>query len=226
MFRSQKEIKLRTSKNNADIVLNILEGKSHEKHDQMPIHVNVNAVFSKYSIVPLKNINFGPMQYGEQVTRNFEIRNEGLFDFKFAICDNKDQEAKQKIREQRAKEMEDRINGAAEEQKEDPKAKAKKPDAKAKGKDKGKGEPVPEGGLLEVSQYNVSPATGDIAVGSSAVINVTFKAEGAKFYESVLAIDISGRDPADQADGIPFEVCAESSIPGINTIDMDQVFEE
>jgi hydrocephalus-inducing protein len=177
-------------------------------------------VFSKYSIVPLKNINFGPMQYGEQVTRSFEIRNEGLFDFKFAICDNKDQEAKQKIKEQRAKEMEDRINGAAEEQKEDPKAKAKKPDPKAKGKGKDK-EVVPEGGLLEVTQYQVSPATGDIAVGSSAVINVTFKAEGAKFYESVLAIDVSGRDPTDQPDGIPFEVCAESSIPGINTTDMD-----
>lgn len=121
--------------------------------------------------------------------------------------------------------MEDRINGASEEQKEDPKAKAKKPDPKAKGKDKNKEQP-PEGGLVEVSQYSVTPATGDIAVGSSAVVNVTFKAVGAKFYESVLAIDVSGRDPADQTDGIPFEVCAESSIPGINTKEMDQIFEE
>lgn len=52
-------------------------------------------------------------------------------------------------------------------------------------------------------------------------MNVTFKAEGAKFYENVLAIDVSGRDPQDQADGIPFEICAESSIPGINATDMD-----
>jgi hydrocephalus-inducing protein len=183
--------------------------------------VNVNAVFSKYSIVPLKNINFGPMRYGEQVTRSFEIRNEGLFDFKFAICDYKDQDAKQRIREQREKEMNDRINGAAEEQKEDPKAKAKKPDPKAKPKGKGAKEEPPEGGLLEVSQYSITPAQGDIAVGSSAVVNVTFKAEGAKFYENVLAIDVSGRDPQDQPEGIPFEICAESSIPGINATDMD-----
>lgn len=61
VFESKQEIKLRTSKNNADIVLSILEGKSGEKHQTLPIHVNVNAVFSKYSIVPLKNINFGPM---------------------------------------------------------------------------------------------------------------------------------------------------------------------
>ena len=41
------------------------------------------------------------MQYGEQVTRSFEIRNEGQFDFKFAICDYKDEEAKKKIRDER-----------------------------------------------------------------------------------------------------------------------------
>ena len=64
-FQSQKELKLKTSKNESDIVLNIIEGKSQEKHTQIPINVNVNAVFSKYSFTPLKNINFGPMTYGE-----------------------------------------------------------------------------------------------------------------------------------------------------------------
>jgi hydrocephalus-inducing protein len=86
--------------------------------------VNVNAVFSKYSITPLKTINFGPMQYGEQVTRSFEVRNEGLFEFKYAICDDQDHEAKSRIKEERLKEQEERIHGAQEE-KEDPKAAAK-----------------------------------------------------------------------------------------------------
>lgn len=58
------------------------------------------------------------------------------------------------------------------------------------------------------------------------MVQVTFNALGAKFYESILAVDIADRDPQDQADGIPFELCAESSIPGINTEDLDQVFEE
>lgn len=94
--------------------------------------MNVNAVFSKYSITPLKTINFGPMQYGEQVTRSFEVRNEGLFEFKYAICDDQDHEAKSRIKEERLKEQEERIHGAQEE-KEDPKAaaKGKKPDPKA-----------------------------------------------------------------------------------------------
>jgi hydrocephalus-inducing protein len=60
-FKSEKEIKLKTTKTTSDIILNILEGKSQEVHNQIPINVNVNAVFSKYSITPLKNINFGPM---------------------------------------------------------------------------------------------------------------------------------------------------------------------
>ena len=103
----------------------------------------MNAVFSKYSFTPLKNINFGPMTYGEQVTRTFEVRNEGLFEFKFAVCDSKDEEAKKRIKEERLKEIEERVKGA-EEKKEDAKADpkgakkpepakaapAKKPDAK------------------------------------------------------------------------------------------------
>ena len=122
--------------------------------------------------------------------------------------------------------MEDRIKGLEEEKEEGAKggAKGKKPEpAKAppKGKDaKGKEAP-PEGGLIEVSQYSITPATGCIPPGSAAVVNVTFKAKGAKFYESTLAIDVANRDPNDQSNGIPFELCAESCIPGINTTDMD-----
>lgn len=133
-FLSQREIKLKTtSQQPSDLVLNILEGESQDVHQPIPINVNVNAVFSKYSITPLKTINFGPMQYGEQVTRSFEVRNEGLFEFKYAICDDQDKEAKARIKEERQKEMEDRIHGTQEAQ-EDPKAvKGKKADPKAKG---------------------------------------------------------------------------------------------
>ena len=54
----------------------------------------MNAVFSKYSIAPLKNLNFGPMQYGETTQRSFEVRNEGLFEFKYAICDYNNEDEK------------------------------------------------------------------------------------------------------------------------------------
>jgi len=51
------------------------------------------------------------MQYGENVTRSFEVRNEGLFDFKYAICDFNNEDEKNKIREERKKEAEERLSG-------------------------------------------------------------------------------------------------------------------
>ena len=77
-----------------------------------------------------------------------------------------------------------------------------------------------------MSQYTVSPAVGSIPSGSSAIVTVTFNAQGAKFYDSTLCIDIANRDPRIMPDGIPFQLCAESAIPGINTHDFDQIFEE
>lgn len=123
--------------------------------------------------------------------------------------------------------MEERIKGLEEKKEEvkDPKKKQEPAKPAAKKDPKAKDAP-PEGGLIEVTQYSITPATGQIPPGSAALINVTFKAKGAKFYESTLAIDVANRDPADQPDGIPFELCAESSIPGINTEDLDQIFEE
>lgn len=41
-----------------------------------------------------------------------------------------------------------------------------------------------------------------------------------------MCIDIANRDPKIMPEGIPFQLCAESSIPGINTGDFDQIFEE
>ena len=53
--------------------------------------MNVNAVFSKYTVTPLKNINFGPMMYGESRVRSLEIKNNGLFEFAYEICDFADE---------------------------------------------------------------------------------------------------------------------------------------
>ena len=75
--------------------------------------------------------------------------------------------------------------------------------------------------MISVSQYTITPAIGSIAPGSAAVISVTFAAQGSKFYNSTLAVDVACRDPNDNPDGIQFHLAAESSIPGINTTDLD-----
>ena len=130
-FKSHKEIKIKTNKQSAHLTLTILECDQNEKHQSIPILVNVNAVFSKYSIAPLKNLNFGPMQYGESTTRQFEVRNEGLFEFKYAICDFNNEDEKAKIREERKKEAEERALGPKKEEVDPKDAKGKKADPKA-----------------------------------------------------------------------------------------------
>lgn len=224
-FESKKEFKMKTTQSTSDIKLTIVEGGSKEKFNEIPINFNVNSVFSKFTIVPLRNINFGPMQYGEKKELAFEIKNNGQFPFNFALCDFMDEEAKKAIREERHKEIEDRRAEALGAGLEDPKDKGKKaePKAPAKGKD-AKG--APDGEELKVSQYSIRPKSGVIEPDSSASIKIHFTAEGAKFYEKALAIDISGRDFSDQPNGIKFDISAESCIPGINTKDLDAVFEE
>ena len=79
-----------------------LEGKTEELYnpkDPIKINVNFNSVFSKYSIIPLKNINFGPIQFNDQKTLTFEIKNNGLFEFNYAIFDYYDEESRKKLEE-------------------------------------------------------------------------------------------------------------------------------
>lgn len=167
------------------------------------------------------------MQYGEEKDLAFEIKNNGLFPFKYAICDFNDEEAKNTIKEEREKEIQERRDealGVGSEEAKDPKA--KKVDPKAKPGKEAKGGAAAEGEELQVSQYTIRPKTGVIEPENSASIKIHFKAEGAQFYEKALAIDISGRDFQDQPEGIKFDVSAESCIPGINAEDLDSVFEE
>lgn len=182
----------------------------------------MEAVFSKFTISPLRNLNFGPMQFGNEMKRTFEIKNDGQFEFKYAICDFENEEEKAKIREERQREMEGRLAEKGEEKEEAKGGKgAKKPDPKAKPAKGGKAEAVPDGTVVQVSQYTISPAIGSIAPDSSAVVTVTFNAQGAKFFDSTICVDIANKDPSNLPDGIPFQLAAESSIPGINSKDFD-----
>ena len=62
-FSSLKEVKLKTNNNTTDINMEVLEGKTLEITKIVPINVAVNSVFSNYSVTPLKNMNFGPVQF-------------------------------------------------------------------------------------------------------------------------------------------------------------------
>ena len=47
--------------------------------------MTARSVFSKYSIVPTADINFGPMLVSTKKTKSFVIENKGEFDFRYSI---------------------------------------------------------------------------------------------------------------------------------------------
>lgn len=212
-FCSKEELKLKTTGSTTDIVLEILEGKSLEIFNKVMVNVAVNAVFSKYSLTPIKTINFGPMQFEEARTRQFELKNEGIFEFNYSIFDYNDESKRKEVMgiEQPEK---------PEEGKADPKKKA---EPKAPAKKDGKKEAT---GDLRIGPWSIDPPMGSIAPDSSQTIKVTFKGTGQKLCEQKLGIHVSRRDPDDQPMGILYEVVAESCIPGINTENFASIFEE
>ena len=60
----------------------------------------------------------------------------------------------------------------------------------------------------------------------SVLIEVFFEGCHQRIFEQKLGIDISGRDPDDQPDGVIYEIIAESCVPGINCENFEQIFEE
>lgn len=58
---SSKKLKLRTNNATSDLVMEILEGKTLELFKPVAINVSLNAVYSEYSINPVRSINFGPI---------------------------------------------------------------------------------------------------------------------------------------------------------------------
>jgi len=76
-FIATRELKMRTNHSTTDLTMEILEGKTLELFKPVPINVAFNAVYSKFSILPIRSINFGPIQFNENKTRLLEIKNEG-----------------------------------------------------------------------------------------------------------------------------------------------------
>ena len=237
MFRSKEEVELRTYNETAQIGLEILEGKTLESHHKVMINVKVVAKFSKYSIIPVKNINFGPIAFNDKKTREFEIRNEGMFEFNFTIFDYFDDVRRNEAIEEEQKMIRDieeaRIAALALQQsgkagKKDAKKDAKKaePQKKDTKKDPKKGAD-PYAGQLAVGQWRIDPPNGTVLPnGGSQPIKVTFLGQGQQLYEQKLGIHVTRRDPNDQPKGILYEVVAESCIPGIVTENYEAIFEE
>jgi len=81
-FQSQTEVHL---KNNKDIQVKIIEVMTGEVESEFDITVDADAEFSKLRLQPLRGLNFGALRFGNERTRNFELRNDGIFPFTYKI---------------------------------------------------------------------------------------------------------------------------------------------
>ncbi|KAJ1491732.1 hypothetical protein T484DRAFT_1773430 [Baffinella frigidus] len=72
-------------KDNTELRCHVSELLTKEDIFITPISINVKSVFSKYRILPQKGVAFGALTYDTSRTRNFDIVNQGEFEFAFTI---------------------------------------------------------------------------------------------------------------------------------------------
>ncbi len=133
----------------------------------------------------------------------------------------KEERDNKELEDQKLKEQE--IKDALENVGKNVKKPAAKPAANDKDKNKGKNK---EDGSLKIDRFSILNPKGGVLPGQSVKIDINFNAEGNKFYNKNIAINIHGRHPDDNPLGIPYDLSAESCIPGIETKDYDMIFEE
>ncbi|XP_027128846.1 hydrocephalus-inducing protein homolog isoform X3 [Larimichthys crocea] len=193
----------------------------------LPVTVSVKSVFSRYTITPAYDINFGPLVYGSKKNLSFTIENNGVFETCFTIyCTITDPaspgRAGMNCREfagvvkkpsddmgQGKKMSQESLFGAA---------------GKQRSKSIQKDTRIPQN-CLTMGVFSVSPCTGSLQPGSQQVVTVNCAGEQLGNWSQILLIDISDRDPSVQPEGIPYRLLAEVCRPGI-TLDMASIFEE
>ena len=83
-------------------------------------------------------------------------------------------------------------------------------------------------GTLDIGRFSMVPSGGSIEPGTMVPFEVKFVPDGEKCYKETIRIEISGRDPNNeqQSSSLIYEFTGESCFPGINTIDIESIFEE
>ncbi|KAJ8272065.1 hypothetical protein COCON_G00109240 [Conger conger] len=182
----------------------------------IPIKVSLQSVFSKYSVMPSTDINFGPLVYGSRKTRTFTVENKGHFEIRFTISRmSKDQPlATQKkgigpLKRSRSRESQSSKNSRA--RRHDFVQKEAAAAAQTR---------------ITMGVFTVSPGFGALAPGAQQVVTVDCVADQTGKWEEFLVLDVADRDPSDHPDGVPYQLAAEVCVPEILCRDFSSIFEE
>ncbi|CAK4295658.1 unnamed protein product [Aphanomyces euteiches] len=81
---------------------------------------------------------------------------------------------------------------------------------------------------LVIGQFSISPSSGSLDPGRILTFDVAFLPHGAAVFREMVRLEISGRDPNNEyeSSALTYEMNGESCYPGINTDDMESIFEE
>jgi len=187
------------------------KNKEPVEHKVAPVRVGVTAVYNSWYVTPPRGLNFGPVERGEKTSRQFVLRNIGIFPFDWCLFSPSDP----------AKYGADLL-------------------------------PQSIGAELSVSPFKVTPTSGRLDPDVDVPINVEFTADGDEDFDSKVSLWVYGVQDEDSmmlsgpgkkgaasaaltdkvSEGNPviatstYMLTGQSCVPGINTTDLQTVFEE
>ena len=232
-------------KDNRDIRCVITEPHTGEAVEEFSVVTSAVATWSRFRLQPRRGINFGPVAFNaDSVTKTFELKNEGEFEFVFTVQGKGLPSAPHEaaIRQATPKAL------LSPEEQAELEAAAATPAVPEKGgaKGKGKGAAAPaaagrkgsKGAVkpalevpddpLSLGRFEIAPSGGLVQPGQSVSVTVRYSPENACAHRESLCLRVSGSDPSDGACALAasYDLLAESCVPGIVTSDWRDIFEE
>ncbi|TNN13811.1 Hydrocephalus-inducing protein, partial [Schistosoma japonicum] len=178
----------------------------------IPIKLSVKAEFSKFTITPAKDINFGSLILNNHKTRQLIIENNGDYEFRYSIIPiskmlellaareaylNKESigAVKHKVSQHRNRRFDPTMLSSLQSR-------------------------------LQQGFFTLNPASGIVPPGNAQIITVDCMANSLDRCEEELTIEISDRDMKLYPNGIPYRLIGEGHQPSIETKDVSVIFEE
>ncbi|KAI9343132.1 hypothetical protein BDR26DRAFT_917651 [Obelidium mucronatum] len=200
-------------KDNSNLKCQFYEPSTGEVTATIPVKLQVRSVFSRFSILPVRDLNFGALVHGSKVSRQFTIENQGEFDFKYSVY---------KIVQGATTGSDKKLRTQTRTSKGPPRPISPPPQPKVMNRK----EVVKQADATNFGAFTVFPTSSVVAPGAKHQVTVEFHSESPGSFEETVAIDISDRSPNDYMDVIEYRLIAEDCIPGINTTDFTSIFEE
>ena len=188
-------------KNAKGISMHIMDPLTGTTTAILPIPFSCESLYSQFSILPGRDIDFGPVPITTAITKQFTIQNDGCFPFEFELVGSNAPEP-----------------AAVPALTNDKKGRASP--AKTRGKKSG----APIGAVVQVSSFMLTPATGCLQPGASVSIDTSFQSPNPGQQNTTVFLKITDSDPSKRGSDMTVKLRANNISPGIVTHKFDKIF--